>query len=85
MTKQLQSLFQIISIFVIVSMLVGCGGPSAAELAAVDFTPISRDLWPVSTPEEQGLDPELVAELYYNASQLETAYRPKQPPSPFTF
>jgi CubicO group peptidase (beta-lactamase class C family) len=58
----------------IASVLVGCGGPSAAELATVDYTPISRDLWPVSTPEEQGLDPDLVAELYYNAFQLETAY-----------
>jgi len=64
----------IILILIIVSMLVGCGGPSAAELAAIDYTPISLDTWPVSTPEEQGLDPELMAELYYNASQLETAY-----------
>ena len=63
-----------ISLILIVSLLVGCGGPSSAELEAVDYTPVSRDEWPVSTPKEQGLDPELVAELYYNASQLETAY-----------
>jgi CubicO group peptidase (beta-lactamase class C family) len=56
------------------SGLVGCGGPSAEELAAVDYTPLSRDDWEVSTPEEQGLDPDLVAELYYNASKLETIY-----------
>jgi len=74
MTKQLYSLFRIISTIVIVSMLVGCGGPSAAEFETVDYTPITRDEWPVSTPEEQGLDPELVAELYYTASQLETIY-----------
>ena len=74
MTKKLYTLYQIIGLFMIVSVLVGCGGPSATELASVDYTPISRDLWPVSTPEEQGLDPDLVAELYYNASQLETAY-----------
>ena len=54
----------------VASVLVGCG-PSKAELA---YTPISRDDWPVSTPEEQCFDPELVAELYYNASQLETVY-----------
>ena len=82
MKKQLHSLFQFISVIVIVSTLVGCGGsstllrtgPSAAELAAVDYTPVSLDTWPVSTPEEQGLASELVAELYYNASQLKTIY-----------
>ena len=53
--------------------LVGCG-PSAAELDAVDYAPISSKTWPVSTPEEQGLDADLVAELYYNAAQLDTIY-----------
>jgi CubicO group peptidase (beta-lactamase class C family) len=62
------------SAILILSFMVGCGGPSVAELATVDYTPISRDLWPVSTPEEQDPDPELVAELYYNTSQLETIY-----------
>jgi len=56
------------------STLIGCGGPSAEELAAVDYTPLVRDDWAVSTPEEQGLDPALVAQLYYNAEQLETLY-----------
>ena len=72
--ERLYPLAQFVSILVLVSMLVGCGGPSAAELASVDYTPISQDLWPVSTPAEQGLDPDLVSELYYDASQLETAY-----------
>jgi CubicO group peptidase (beta-lactamase class C family) len=54
--------------------LVGCGGPSPEELEAVDYSPLALDDWPVSTPEEQGLDPKLVAELYYNAEQLETLY-----------
>ena len=74
MKKQIFTFFQIISLIIIVSVLVGCGGPSAEELEAIDYTPVSRDEWPVSTPDEQGLDPKLVAELYYNASQLETAY-----------
>jgi CubicO group peptidase (beta-lactamase class C family) len=56
------------------STLAGCGGPNPEELAAVDYTPLARDDWPVSTPEEQGLDPMLVAELYHNAGQLETLY-----------
>lgn len=54
-------------------MLVGCG-PSADELAAVDFTPLTGDGWQVSTPEEQGVDPMLVAELYLNATKVETIY-----------
>ncbi len=56
------------------STLAGCGGPSAEELAAVDYSPLAVGDWPVSTPEEQGLDPRLVAELYHNAEQLETLY-----------
>ena len=74
MAKQLRTLYQFIRILMIAVVLVGCGGPSAQELASMDYTPISRDEWPVCTPEEQNLDPELVAELYYNASQLETIY-----------
>jgi CubicO group peptidase (beta-lactamase class C family) len=49
-------------------------GPSIEELLAVDYTPLPGDDWEVSTPEQQGLDPMLVAELYYNAAQLETIY-----------
>jgi CubicO group peptidase (beta-lactamase class C family) len=56
------------------SILVGCGGPSAEELAEVHYTPLALDDWQVSTPEEQGLDPMLVAELYHNAEQSETLY-----------
>lgn len=65
----------------ILSILAGCDSsnildtsPSIEELAAVDYTPLQRDDWEVSTPEEQGLDPELVAELYYDAAQLDTPY-----------
>jgi CubicO group peptidase (beta-lactamase class C family) len=62
------------SAILILSMLARCGGPSAAELGAVDYAPLPGGDWPVSTPEEQGLDADLVAELYYNASNLETVY-----------
>jgi CubicO group peptidase (beta-lactamase class C family) len=54
-------------------MLVGCG-PSGADLAAVDYTPLPGGDWPVSTPEEQGLDATLVAELYYDAAKLDSIY-----------
>jgi len=71
--NRLYHLYKIISVISILVMLAGCG-PSPEELAAVDYTPTSADVWQVSTPAEQGLDPELVAKLYYNASQLETVY-----------
>jgi CubicO group peptidase (beta-lactamase class C family) len=62
-----------ITVILILSMLAGCG-PSAADLAAVDYTPLDSDDFPVSTPAEQGLDPKLVAQLYHNAAELETIY-----------
>jgi len=46
-------------------------GNFAAELNIVDYTPIPQDEWPVSAPEEQGLDPEFTAEAYYTAGQME--------------
>jgi CubicO group peptidase (beta-lactamase class C family) len=49
-------------------------GPTEDELRAVDFTPLVREDWQVSTPEAEGLDPLLVAEAYYNAAQLETIH-----------
>jgi CubicO group peptidase (beta-lactamase class C family) len=68
-----RSLFLFASTILILSMLVGCS-PSTEALEAVDYTPLQRDDWEISTPEEQGLDPNLVAELYYNAAELETIY-----------
>jgi CubicO group peptidase (beta-lactamase class C family) len=71
----------IIIAVIILSILAGCDSsnildtsPSTEELAEVDYTPLQRDDWEVSTPEEQGLDPKLVAELYYDAAQQDTLY-----------
>jgi CubicO group peptidase (beta-lactamase class C family) len=61
------------AVILILSILVGCG-PTTRDLEAVEYTPLPRDDWEVSTPEAQGLDPMLVAEMYYNASKLETIY-----------
>jgi CubicO group peptidase (beta-lactamase class C family) len=55
-----------------VLVLSGCLPPSAEDLAAVNYTPIVDVDWDVSTPEAEGLNPLLVAELYYNAAQMET-------------
>ena len=48
--------------------------PAIEDLLAVDYTPLPGDDWEISTPSEQGLDPMLVAEVYYNAAELETLY-----------
>jgi len=53
--------------------LAGCGRPSA-NLENVNYAPPANDEWEISTPEEQGLDPELVAKLFYNASKMENLY-----------
>jgi len=53
--------------------LTGCDS-SASDLADVNYTPLERDDWEVSIPAEQGLELDLVAELYYNASELDTIY-----------
>jgi CubicO group peptidase (beta-lactamase class C family) len=68
-----KSIFLTTFVFILLVSSSGCG-PSTNELAAVDFTPIQGLDWEISTPEEQGLDPDLVAELYYDASQQETLY-----------
>ena len=70
-TKQI--LIKIILSILILSILGACG-PSREALESVDYTPLVRDDWPVSTPDEQGLDPLQVAELYLNAAELETLY-----------
>jgi CubicO group peptidase (beta-lactamase class C family) len=67
------SLLIVIHGMLILSLLVGCG-PSPDELSAVDYTPLPGGEWRISTPEAQGLNPDLLARLYYNASHLETAY-----------
>jgi CubicO group peptidase (beta-lactamase class C family) len=61
------------SVILILSMLVGCR-TWTRDLEAVKYTPLPGDDWKVSTPEEQGLDPMLVAELYLDAAELETLY-----------
>ncbi|MGD8587059.1 MAG: serine hydrolase [Chloroflexota bacterium] len=59
----------------IIALILLCGCDSSPEeLESVDYTPLPGDAWPVSTPEQQGLDPMLVADLYHNASELETLY-----------
>ena len=59
----------------ILSNFVGCNPrPRPQDLTTVEYTPLQRDDWKVSTPAEQGLEPMLVAEMFYNATELETIY-----------
>ena len=57
----------------LLSTVVGCI-PSLKDLEAVDYIPLPGDDWEVSTPEAEGLDPMLLAKLYYDAAELETLY-----------
>ena len=73
-SKQRQHYFLHLTIMILIlTMLIGCG-PSTEDLEAVNYTPLLRDDWEVSTPIEQGLDPDLVAEFFYNALELQTIY-----------
>ena len=55
----------------ILSILVGCASCSR-NLDVIDYAPQSGGEWKVSTPAEQGLEPMLVAQLYFNAAKVET-------------
>ena len=68
-----QVYFILTGVVLILSTLVSCG-PSAKDLATVDYTPLPGGDWGVSSPEKEGLDPDMIAELYYNASKLNTIY-----------
>lgn len=48
--------------------------PSPKALETVEYAPLERDDWPVSTPEAQGLDPQIVAELYHDAAHMPKLY-----------
>ena len=61
-------------LILVLSFLLGACGPSPTELAAVDYTPLPGADWQVSTPAEQGLNPELFDEFYYDATELGTIY-----------
>jgi CubicO group peptidase (beta-lactamase class C family) len=63
------------TVLVLGGLLAGCGGgPSAEDLAAVDYTPVAAEGWEVSDPAEHDLDPDAVTELYWRAGQLESIY-----------
>jgi CubicO group peptidase (beta-lactamase class C family) len=72
--RERQHFFRVFTYAILILLILAGCGPSAKDLEAVDYTPLNRDDWKVSTPAKQGLNPMLVAELYYNAAKLETIY-----------
>ena len=68
-----RSLLVLTSVIVASSALIGCSS-GAVDLDAVDYAPLHGDDWEVSTPEERGLDPMRVAELYHDAAELERLF-----------
>ena len=73
-SKRYQQTFLLIaSVIFILSILVEASHRTE-DLKTVEYMPLPRDDWKVSTPAEQRLDPKLVAELYSNAGELETLY-----------
>ncbi|MCA9896889.1 MAG: serine hydrolase [Ardenticatenaceae bacterium] len=71
--NQRLNIVRLMSVLIALLLLAGCG-PTTAELEEVDYAPQANSDWPTSTPNEEGIDPKLVAELYYNASQMENIY-----------
>jgi len=71
--RHLHSILQITGTILVLMLMVGCS-PSTNDLKTVEYEPLIRNDWKVSTPAEQSLDPILVAKLYYNAAKLETIY-----------
>jgi CubicO group peptidase (beta-lactamase class C family) len=48
--------------------------PKKEELKGIKYIPVEREDWKISTPEEQGIDPILVAELYNDTSHMDKLY-----------
>ena len=68
-----KNLRMIISFIFVTATLLGCS-ISPERLKVVDYTPSQGSDYQISTPAEEGLDPELVAQAYLNAEKLETIY-----------
>lgn len=71
--RYLRSVAAVGAVILALLCLTGCL-PSAEDLLAINYAPLAGSDWEVSTPEAQGLDPMLVATMYYNAAQLDTIH-----------
>lgn len=75
MLDRRSSLAALLALFILI-LLAGCdsSSPSMDDLESIDYRPLPGNDWQVSSPEDQGLDPMLVARLYHDAADLETLY-----------
>jgi CubicO group peptidase (beta-lactamase class C family) len=64
---------EIILILLAITLIAACR-PLKVDLSTVDYAPLVRNDWVISTPEEQGIDAKLVAKMYYDAADLNTLY-----------
>jgi len=48
--------------------------PSAGDLETIDYRPRGGGRWELSTPSAEGVDPELIAELFRDAAELEALH-----------
>jgi CubicO group peptidase (beta-lactamase class C family) len=55
-------------------LMVACCFSGCLTGVEIDYVPLEREDWPVSSPEEQDLDPGLVDHLYRDAEGLDTLY-----------
>ncbi|MBN2416009.1 serine hydrolase [bacterium] len=67
-----QGTFKIITLIFV--FILGSCASGPADFSGIDYTPRPDSDWTISTPQEQGLDPDLVARLYYKAARLKTTY-----------
>lgn len=59
---------------IILSTILSACAVDVADAGDIDQAPLSGDGWQVSTPEEQGLDPDLIESIYKKAGKLDTLY-----------
>ena len=72
-TRRVKKTVFVAAIMLIILILVGCD--SSNEFQDYEsFAPLDGDEWEISTPEAEGLDPKLLANLYKNASKLDSVF-----------
>jgi len=66
--------FRNVLLLLILAALPGCGTRETAEDEPIDYQPLVLADWNVSTPEAQGLDPDLVLSACQKAQKLSSIY-----------
>jgi CubicO group peptidase (beta-lactamase class C family) len=67
-----RTVYSLMVFFLAISLMSGCAPSSGGE--EVDYAPLERNDWPVSTPEGQGLKSALIDRFYRDAGEQDTLY-----------